>query len=134
MKTFIIDGQSVQTDRPFRIDGIPIPTPITYEPSIEDLSSDETGRITLTGKMVKTVVAVKATYKCGWKRLSWQDTATIMNAINGKTEVNFTHADPRVPNQWITKKFYIGQRQNAALDLSEDKGFWTGLGCSFIEI
>lgn len=133
-RQYIIDGQTVTTDRPFRINGVEIPTPIGYEPSIEDLSSDQTGRVTLTGKMVKDVVAVKITYKCTWKRLSWEDTALILNAIDGKPKVTFTHADPRVPNQWITKEFYVGQRGNTALDLSEGKGFWNGLAFSFIEI
>ena len=134
MATFIIDGATVNTDRPFRIDGVPIPTPISYEPEIEDLSTDETGRTVLTGEMTKTVIAVKATYKCQWRRLNWTDMATLLNAVDGKTKVLFTHADPRVPNQWITKEFYVGKRGNTALDLSNGKGLWTKLSLTFIEI
>ena len=133
-RTYIIDGVATTTDRPFRIDGVPIPTPTEYTPSIEDLSSEETGRLALTGKMYKDVVAVKDSYKCKWARLSWADTATIMNAIDGKREFDFTHADPRVPNQWITSKFYVGQRQNSALDLSDPNRRWTGLSLTLIRI
>lgn len=134
MGQYVIDGTTVNTNRPFRIDGVEIPTPTSYSPSIEDLSTEETGRLALDGKMYKDVVAVKDSYKCEWARLSWQDTATLMNAIDGKSKFNFTHADPRVPNQWITGEFYVGARSNSALDLSDPKRSWTGLSLTFIRI
>lgn len=123
-----------RSDRPFKINGTSIPTPTSYEPSIEDLSSEETGRLSLTGTMFKDVVAVKDSYKCSWKRLSWEDNALIMNLIDGKQKVSFTYADPRVPNQWLTNDFYVGQRTCAALDLSDPKRSWTGLTITFIRI
>lgn len=121
------------TQRKFKIDGIAIPTPSTYEYNIEDLSSEETGR-TLDGKMHKDVVATKDTYQCSWRLLSWEDAATLLNAVDGKTKVRFTHADPRVPNQWITGDFYIGARQGGALDLSDGKRNWKGISFTFIRI
>lgn len=122
-----------RTDRPFKIDGVSIPTPTSYEPGIEDLSSEETGR-TLDGVMHKDVVADKAYYNCEWRRLSWADAATLLNAINKKRKVAFTHADPRVPNQWITKDFYVGARSLGALDLSDRKRSWVNIRLQFTEI
>lgn len=119
--------------RPFKINGTTIPTPTTYTYSIEDLSSEETGR-TMNGVMHKDVVATKATYACTWKRLSWQDAAILMNAIDGRSRVSFTHADPRVPGTFVTGSFYVGQRQGAALDLKDNKRNWTDISFSFIEI
>ena len=82
---------------PFKIDGVSIPTPSSYKFNVEDLSSEATGR-TLDGIMHKDVVAVKDYYECSWKKLSWTEAATLLNAIDGKQQVQFTHADPRVPN------------------------------------
>lgn len=121
----------MRNDRPFKIDGVPIPTPSDYKFNIEDLSSEETGR-TLDGVMHKDVVDVKDTYTCTWKRLSWEDMATLLTAIDGKEEFNFTHADPRMPNRWPTSKFYVGARTGAALDLT--RNLWVDLTLTFIRI
>lgn len=119
--------------RPFKINGVAIPTPTEYEFSIEDLSSEETGR-TLDGVMHKDVVSIKAYYTCTWNKLSWEDTATLMNAINGKTRVTFTHADPRVAGTFVTGNFYIGQRGGSALDLTDQARNWSGISFQFTEI
>lgn len=119
--------------RPFKIDGVEIPTPTTYNFDVEDLSSEKTGR-TLDGIMHKDVVAVKDTYTCTWKKLSWEDAAILLKAVDGKTKVDFTHADPRVPNQFITHKFYIGKRSTAAMNLKDSKNTWRDITFSFIRI
>lgn len=121
------------TNRPFKIDGVAIPTPTTYKFGIEDLSSEETGR-TLDGVMHKDVVAVKDYYECMWAKLSWEDTAILLNAINNKEKFNFTHADPRKPNQWLTAEFYVGERGGAALDLTDNKRTWAEITFKFIRI
>lgn len=123
-------------NRPFKIDGVAIPTPTSYDFNIEDLSSDATGR-TLDGVMHKDVVSVKDYYNCTWSQLSWDDAAILMNAINGKTQVAFTHADPRVPGKFITGQYYVGQRGGAALDLSSSKTSrrnWRNIKFQFIQI
>ena len=119
--------------RPFKIDGVTIPTPSTYEAGIEDLSSEQTGR-TLDGVMHKDVVAVKDYYSCTWKVLSWEDIATILNAINGKPSFELTYADPRVPNRFITNTFYVGERTTPAMNLTKKKKTWKDLTLKFIRI
>ncbi len=120
-------------DEPFKIDGVSIPTPTDYKFSNEDLSSENTGR-TLDGIMHKDVVAVKDTYACVWKRLSWEDTAKLMNAVDGKTKVSFTHADPRVPNRFITADYYIGKRECKAVNLVRSGNNWSEISMTFIKI
>lgn len=120
-------------DRPFKIDGVAIPTPAEYQAGIEDLSTEQTGR-TLDGTMHKDVVASKDYYECKWIFLSWDDIATILNAINEKESFNFTYADPRVPNRFITNKFYVGERSAAALNLTDPKKSWKSLTLKFIRI
>lgn len=119
--------------RPFKIDGVAIPTPSEYEVGIEDLSSQQTGR-TLDGVMHKDVVATKDYYTCKWATLSWEDIATLLNAIDGKTSFQFTHADPRVPNTFVTSAFYVGERTTPALNLSDEKKTWKNLSLKFIRI
>ena len=121
------------TFRPFKIDGVAIPTPTDYTFSVEDLSSEKTGR-TLDGKMHKDVVAVKDTYACVWKKLSWEDTVTLLKATDGKTKVNFTHADPRVLGNFVTHKFYIGKRECKAQNLTDLKNTWSNVTMTFIRI
>ena len=119
--------------RPFQINGVPIPTPTEYEFGIEDLSTEETGR-TLDGIMHKDVVAVKDYYKCTWKHLSWEDTATLLNAIDGRTQITFTHADPRIPGQYVTGDFYVGTRDGTAIDLSDPPRAWADISFQFTRI
>lgn len=117
---------------PFKIDGVTIPTPTDYKFSEEDLSSENTGR-TLDGVMHKDVVSVKDTYACVWKKLDWETAAIIMNAVHGKTKVNFTHADPKVPNTMVTSEFYIGKRECNAINLRAP-GKWSEISMTFIRI
>ncbi len=119
--------------KPFKIDGVEIPTPTTYTFNVEDLSSENTGR-TLDGVMHKDVVAVKDTYACTWKSLSWSQAAKLLNAIDGKTKFKFTHADPRKPNKWITGDYYVGKRSTVALNLKNPKNTWHDISLTFIQI
>ena len=121
------------TARPFKIDNVTIPTPSEYKFGIEDLSSSATGR-TLDGKMHKDVVATKDYYTCTWKKLSWSDAATLLSAIDGKEEVNFTHADPRVANQWLTYKYYVGKRDGIAMNMNDPKNTWGDITLTFTRI
>ncbi len=119
--------------KPFMIDGTPIPTPSEYTFNVEDLSSQNTGR-TLDGMMHKDVVAVKDTYDCTWKKLSWQDAADLLNAINAKEQFSFTHADPRVPGQFVTGTYYVGKRSSVALNLNNNSNTWHDIKMTFIQV
>ena len=118
---------------PFRVDGVVLPTPDEYKPAIEDLSSDATGR-TLDGIMHKDVVGVKDYYEFVWKVVSWTDAATIFNAVDGKTEVTLTYADPRIPNRFLANRFYVGKRSCSALNLNDPVRTWKDVSLQFIRI
>lgn len=120
-------------ERPFKIDGVAIPTPSSYKFSLEDLSTEATGR-TLDGIMHKDIIDDKDTYECRWDNLSWEDTATLLNAVNKKQQVAFTHADPRIPNQFVTYNFYVGKRTVDPINLSDPNRTWTKITFSFIRI
>lgn len=118
---------------PFKIDGIVVPTPSSYDFGIEDLSSDETGR-TLDGIMHKDVVSTKDYYTCTWDRLSWDDAAFLLGIVDGKTEVRVTYADPREPNQMCVGDFYVGKRSGKAHNLRNLKNTWHKVTFQFIRI
>lgn len=118
---------------PFIVDGITLPTPDEYKPGIEDLSSDETGR-TLDGTMHKDVVAVKDYYEFVWKSVSWETAAKILNAVDGKTSVQLTYADPRYPNRFLRNKFYVGKRACSANNLNDPVHTWKDLTLQFTRI
>lgn len=119
--------------KPFKINGVAIPTPSEYTFDVEDLSSQNTGR-TLDGTMHKDVVAVKDTYTCTWKKLSWQDAADLLNAIDAKEQFSFTHADPRRPGRFVTGIYYVGKRSSVAMNLNDDKNTWKDIKMTFIQI
>lgn len=118
-------------NKPFKIDGVEIPTPTKYEFSAEDLSSEYTGR-TLDGIMHKDVVAVKDTYDCAWNKLSFEETERLLNLTEGKEKILFTHIDPRRPNGYITGEFYIGARKCVAKNLKNR--CWNDITMTFIRI
>ena len=117
----------------FKVDGVVIPTPTTYEWSQEDLSSEETGR-TLDGYMHKDVIDYKDVYACTWKKLSWAETAVLLKAIRGKSKVRLQYADPTNPNTMSVGDFYVGKRSTAAMNLSDPDRTWKDIGFSFTEI
>ena len=120
-------------NRPFMIDGVIIPTPDEYKFNIEDMSSEATGR-TLDATMHKDVVAVKDYYDCTWHDLSWEDTAALLNAIDGKSQFRFTHVDPRIPDRWVTGTYYVGKRGGAALNLTDPSNTWSDISLTFTEV
>ena len=123
----------MSASRPFLIDGVAMPTPTEYKFGIEDLSSEKSGR-TLDGVMHKDVVAVKDYYECIWKHLSWNDAATILNAVDGKRKVRLTYVDPRKPNRWPTNDFYVGKRSGSAKNIRNLKNTWGDITLQFTRI
>lgn len=118
---------------PFKVDGVVLPTPDKYKPSIEDLSSEATGR-TLDGIMHKDVVSVKDTYEFVWNVVSWENAAKIFNSVDGKTQVSLTYADPRIPNRFLNSTFYVGKRSCEALNLNDPVNTWKDVSLTFIRI
>lgn len=118
---------------PFKIDGVTMPTPDSYRPGIEDLSSSATGR-TLDGTMHKDVVSVKDYYEFTWETLSWTDTAKVLKAVDGKKKVKLTYADPRVPNKFLTHEFYVGKRDCEANNLNDPVHTWKNIKLTFTRI
>ena len=121
------------SDKPFKIDGVTVPTPSEYDFGIEDLSTEETGR-TLDGIMHKDVVASKDYYTCTWNKLSWTDAAFLLNLVQGKTQVTVTYANPLIPDQMCVDTFYVGKRAGKANNIKDSKNAWKKITFQFIRI
>ena len=122
------------SQNPFKIDGVTIPNPTECKYGEEDLSTQGVTGRTLDGVMHKDVVAVKDTYECTWKRLSWDNAAILLGAVKGKTKVRFTHADPIRPNTMVTGYFYVGKREATVNNLRKPSSAWKDIKMTFIEI
>ena len=118
---------------PILINGVAVPTPSSYTFDIEDLSSEETGR-TLDGIMHKDVVDTKDYYTVTWNHLSWEQTALILNLVDGKEQITVTLIDPRYPNTYVTKSFYVGKRSGQINNLRHSTNTWTKVTLQFIRI
>ena len=123
----------------FQVDGVTIRTPFTYKPVFATTSTEKSAR-TQDLKMHNTVMGTISGYDMTWEVLSWEELATIMNAMliyvplnpfeprTYKNEFIFHHPSPLVPYTWVDGKFYVADFNMAAQDLSADGvGKWRDL-------
>lgn len=113
------------------INGISMPAPSEFTPKRIDLSSEETGR-TLSGIMIKDVVAIKVTLSCSWKLLNWADCSKLLTEVEKSEFMSVKYPDPK-EGIYVTKTFYVGDRTAPALKLEEGKEMWEGVAFDFIE-
>jgi hypothetical protein len=117
----------------FKINGIATKTPSSCEWSVEDVSSEESGR-TLSGKMEKDIVAQKRTLKVKWSAMSWKEASQIVNLCkNQGVKVSVTYPDIMAGGM-ITKDFYTGSCSAPYLFWTNDQQMVGGISCNFIEI
>lgn len=117
----------------FKIEGVTLPMPDEYSQSVEDLSSEDTGR-TLDGKFHKDVIAVKSTVPFSWSRLEWSVAAALAKAIDGKSSLNVSYIDVRRPYENISKEIYVGKRDFKPVQFDDDGKVYWSVAFSEIEI
>ncbi len=115
----------------FKINGTAVKTPQGCTWSLQDLSSDDSGR-TLDGIMHKDIVAQKRKLVCKWSAMTWQECSVITNFMKNKgVEVSLTYPDIMAGN-YITKVFYTGDMSVSYFDWSRE--LVESASCDFIEI
>lgn len=90
-----------------KIDGVAMPTPSTFEWSLQRVSSGESGRDD-TGRMHVNQVTQKRKLKVSWLGKDWQTTASIMKAINPEY-LKVTYPD-MLSGKYETRTMYTGDR------------------------
>ena len=89
------------------VDGVALPCPSEYQWGLMDVSLGESGRTDDT-IMHKNRVGQKRKLQVSWVGLDWQQTATIMQAVNPEY-MSVTYPD-FLSGQMETRTFYVGDR------------------------
>lgn len=113
------------------IGGVAVANPSDFKVSRVDFSSAETGR-TQRGKMIKDIVARKVTLDCQWNTLSWSATSALLTAVEASEFLEVIYPDPK-EGTYVTKIFYVGDRNAPALMLADGKEYWGGISFTLIE-
>lgn len=86
------------------IDGVKVPTPQTYNWSVEDLDAEEgTGRNNADGEMFRDRVATKRKLSFTWPPLSIADTSRLLKALE-PVFIEVRYLDAR-EGGYLTKRF-----------------------------
>ena len=93
----------------FIIEGVVLPLPNDYKQSIEDLVSEQSGRL-LNGQAIKDVVAVKTNIPMQWKHIEWSIASQLAKAIDGKNSLTCQIMDVRNPYTMTEINIYVGAR------------------------
>ena len=119
-------GSSGSSEEQFRIDGVAIAAPETYKPVFSTTSTKSTKR-DQSRTMHNSVMGTIAGYDMTWGELTWNETATILNALIDKKSFTFHHKDPRIPGKWIDAVFYCSNYNMDAQTLEDGYEKWTDL-------
>ena len=115
----------------FKINGTTVKTPQGCTWSLQDLSSDDSGR-TLDGLMHKDIVAQKRKLTCKWPAMKWSECSIIANFMKNKgVKVVLTYPDI-MTGTYISKNFYTGDMTVPFFDWSRE--LVESAECHFIEI
>jgi hypothetical protein len=114
-----------------KINGTTIKTPSSFQWSLQDLSSEDSGR-TLDGVAHKDIIAQKRKLDCGWSGLTSEETSTILQTVNTSAIFKVTYPDAMSGTN-ETRKFYVGDRSAPVMMWTADKKIYSSLSFNFIE-
>ena len=113
----------------FKIGGVDMPAPETFEPSIQDIDGENSNR-DLSGTMYRDRIAVKRKLNLQWGPLTQDESSKLLNAVSNEF-FECTFIDPQLGQ--ITKTMYVGDRSIPAL-VEDDNGLrWKNLKMNFVE-
>ncbi len=115
----------------FQINGVAVKTPQGCTWSLQDLSSDDSGR-TLDGLMHKDIVAQKRKLVCKWATMTWAECSIIADFMKNRgVKVVLTYPDI-MTGTYISKDFYTGDMTVPYFDWTRE--LIESASCDFIEI
>ena len=117
-------------NRDIKIDGVLIPSPVDWKPSIMTLVTNSTR--TGGGKMRFNEVAKKRTWDGSWKNLTRAQLVTLKGSFEGKAFFTIECFDP-IDDAIVTKTFYKGNRVFETSRHISDSEIYHSLSVSFIE-
>lgn len=115
-----------------KVNGTDIKTPAETTWSLEDLSSDNSGR-SLDGIMHKDRVAQKRKLVCKWAPMTWAECSALLTAVNASVELSITYPD-LMSGSYETRTFYIGSRTVPILRWTGAEQLVENISFDFIEV
>lgn len=116
----------------WKINGVELPvSPATFKVAVLDLDdADGSGR-TADGTHFRDRVATKRKFEVTWKAMRGSDLAIVLQAMQDEYS-DWTYPDP-MTNSYITKRFYVGDR-NVGLSFERNgELWWSGLSVPVTE-
>lgn len=114
-----------------KINGVTMPEPSALEWSLQDLSTEDSGR-TLDGTMFKDKVSQKRKLSCEWPPMKWSEISTLLTAVNQSVMMSVTYPDA-MSGQYETRTFYVGDRTAPVKRLIAGNELWDRTSFDFIE-
>lgn len=93
------------------INGVSVPTPSSYDVSINDLSIANRNSL---GQMIIERIATKRTLQVSWQYLTASQCSQVLQAVS-PTFYDITYLDPQTGNN-RTSSFYCGDRSIGMID------------------
>lgn len=115
-----------------KIDGVAVKSPSVFTWGFADLSSEESGRSTNDGRMIKDIIASKRTLSCTWNNLTPQETSKILQLVSNKVYMKVTYTDA-LSGKEETREFYVGDRNAPVKIWTTNKKIYSSLSFNFIE-
>lgn len=111
-----------------KVNGVTIPTPSTYQVSLQDISKAERNA---NGLMILERITTKRKIEMSWAYLSQSDLSKLLQAVSG---VFFTvqYLDPE-DGALKTGEFYCGDRSAGAIDYKNNVIRWKDCKFNVIE-
>lgn len=118
---------------PLKINNINIPCPSSFEVTVQDFQSDDTGR-SADGTMMIDVIATKRQINMGWNYLEANMIHSLMSIFNGSDSYSVHYPDVEM-GKWVTKQFYVGDRQYNIKRVKENGEIvYDGISVTLVEI
>jgi hypothetical protein len=110
------------------INGVDLPTPSEYTPSIMDLSKAERN---VRGEMLIERIAIKRKIELGWATLTGAQYSQILNAVD-PVFFSVSYFDPK-SNGMKTGTFYCGDRQAPMMRFDNGVASWKDVKFDLVE-
>ena len=111
-----------------KINGVAIPAPSTFNPSIMDISNAERNA---NGMMIMEIIAQKQKLELAWDIIAADELKSILNLIDSAF-FQVEYPNPKT-NKTTTKTMYCGDRTFGMIDYNGGNILYKGFKVNFIE-
>jgi len=114
-----------------KVDGVKIRTPSVYTWGLQDISSEEAGRVVQDDKMYKFRTSQKRKLSLAWNGTTPEQTSAILQAFN--PEYFFVTYPDAISGREETREFYCGDRSAPVKTWMQNTKLYTSVSFDIIE-